>query len=509
MYKLKMLICILFLGSFNVNAQKAKINWGKVYKHKKNQTLYEIVGADKSGYFIVKDQVKMVVQRTYVYSIHKYSFNHEEIFNVAIPKKIDDKAVDIHSFHIIDDKFHFFYTHNDKKLDTKTLFVVIVDANGVFGKSIQLDQIKYSSRTDNGDFRLRVLESSKRILIIREEGTTKKGGEELRFSLKDYNFKAIWEANLELPYQSKDFNVKKYIVDEENNVCLVGSLNVGKDKRSYRVIVYNHKTKKVNDIPIEFDNVAKISDLNYRLFENKIQITGFYYNNKGGIQGIVRTDFDVKSLSVVLEKSIPFDNANLIKFSSEKDIEKEKGILSNYDIKQIIHAENGDLIIMAEEYNSISTSEANSYSSTGYYFFNIMAIRISKNGEIVWVQKIPKRQYSRDDGGIFSSYMSFFDSKQVYLIYINNPKNMVDKVKSGEKEQVVTYTTATNTNVLALTSLNQTNGEFTTETLISAKEMGKFRISMRDIVKLKENEYIIYSNFINSYKFGSLIFNFK
>ncbi|MBT8195876.1 MAG: hypothetical protein KJO64_05580, partial [Bacteroidia bacterium] len=64
---------------------------------------------------------------------------------------------------------------------------------------------------------------------------------------------------------------------------------------------------------------------------------------------------------------------------------------------------------------------------TEYYFANIFLASINADGTLDWYNVIKKSQYSRDDGGIYSSFVPMITSQEI-LMLLNTEMNRTNEV---------------------------------------------------------------------------------
>ena len=67
-------------------------------------------------------------------------------------------------------------------------------------------------------------------------------------------------------------------------------------------------------------------------------------------------------------------------------------------------------------------------TTTYYYYYNdIIVMNIDASGNLVWVEKIAKKQETTNDGGFYSSYHVSLVKDKLYFIFNDNTKNLVFK----------------------------------------------------------------------------------
>jgi hypothetical protein len=122
------------------------------------------------------------------------------------------------------------------------------------------------------------------------------------------------------------------------------------------------------------------------------------------------------------------------KAENQKKKKAKEPSLFSYVIHDLVVKENGDLLLLAEQYYMYVTSTtytdangARHTTTTYHYIYNdIIAVNCTKNGEITWKQKIKKRQHSTNDGGAYSSFFTMVQNNNVFLIYNDKESNLDD-----------------------------------------------------------------------------------
>lgn len=514
----KMIVCgFAWATVFSSTAQNLEVSWGNEVQPDKSTIIGQVLDSDKDGYFIVKNvgcglfgSCKRLLSRS--------SLNHELEYEVELPQKVNGKDAKGEGTFRVEGKTIRFLSQRDKKNDVNKLFALTISDNGKISNEILVDEIYYKGRKDEGGFDITYLKESKRFLITHDEGYSKKGFEQANYKAYTQDFKLLWEKAIELPYKDKKFIISGYQFDEDGNVFMHGRLGLEKkmgfEKNTMQIVLfaYYHKTDKLEEVKIGFDEAYAVSDLNFNYYKGELHFTGFYFDKKGGIQGVCSTKINAKTLKVEQEKTIPFSKEDVLKFGGERDAKKQKGVRANYDINDIYRKENGDYYIIAEAYHEITTTTTTTNSngvtttrtSTSYNYGNIMVINLTKEGTINWTQTVPKYQSSVNDGGYYSSYTFAFDKNNFYFMFNDNMKNLSPKVDPKKKGKYLAKTQRPKKLVVHLATLNQQTGKFTSDLFFKSKTDGKTVLVPKFSVRLDDNKTLLYANRGKTYRFGFL-----
>lgn len=131
---------------------------------------------------------------------------------------------------------------------------------------------------------------------------------------------------------------------------------------------------------------------------------------------------------------VPFEKS-LVQDIYGSDARKKKG-LNFYTISDVIWRQDGGLIMAMEmqrqfsrrnSYDGVTRTTADFYSSARGWvdFFNedIIMTALHADGTEHWQKILYKKQFSQDDGGIYSSYFPFLTPSRLRLLYNDEIKN--------------------------------------------------------------------------------------
>ena len=166
--------------------------------------------------------------------------------------------------------------------------------------------------------------------------------------------------------------------------------------------------------------------------ENKISCAGFYSErNDSRYKGVCRFDLDPNTLEKISSNYMPFSEEFIIdKYGKKKDKE-----LRNLSYRGGFLTANDELIINAEEY--YVTAHTNMLQNGGmttryvWHYNDIVSVKISKDGELLWSRNINKQQAS---GGLSIEYLSFSSTvvgDDTYFFI-----NCADKIKTLSKNRI-------------------------------------------------------------------------
>jgi hypothetical protein len=422
-----------------------KVFWGEEVKASKKLTLSEVLGYDKTGYYMLAREGRDLL-------IEKYDKNLGPAGSEEIEIK-KDKTVKNREFEFIiyfNQKIYLFSSADNRHDKSNTLYVQTVDKNSLKPNDDvkSICSITYESKRNDGSFSCRVSRDSSKLLIYYQLPYKKKDYEQYGFQAYDLNLKKLWENEVTLPYMDQLFSVDKVSVDDEGNAYVLGKLYKdkvkekvkGKANYDYHIFAYMNGGKDNKEytcqIPEKF-----ITDISFTVSNSGELICAGFYSDKftNAARGCFYMDIDPKTKTVKATNLKEFSMDFLTQYVSEKDQKKmekkaakgEEPELPSYDIDKLILRDDGGVLVVGEQYwiEVVSTyvpgpNGGGSYRTTYYYHYNdIIVININAKGVIEWAQKIPKVQLSQNDGGFYSSYALSIKDDKLYFIFNDSKDN--------------------------------------------------------------------------------------
>ncbi len=501
---------VLLLAFNFTQAQKLELTWGKeTVKKNIGSTLERIISNDDNSYkFVLGPEFS---NNNYQSShVLRNNFQHESESNIDVPLKFKGKKVFQRGIYNIDGKMIAFVVYDDSKVDAYKLYRLTIDENSKIVDDLLVDELAYKGRKDVGSFKIEHLTTKKQFLITHSKGSDTKGREELNFKLFKEDLSKVWEQNVVLPYSNKQFEMFDYLTDELNNIFIYGNFIVDKKPVKKILLAYNQQSQKFEEKTIPFSTASRVSDLRFTYENGNLNFTGFYYGEKDGMQGVCFTQINSKTLKTTIERLAPFSTNDMLKFTSQKSLETEKGITNNFDIRQIITKDNGDIFIVAEAYK-MNFLFIGGESSTTYHHDNIMVVNVNKDFDLKWVTKIDKvqlvTQYDKYSQYSIkhSSFATISDDQNIYIIYNDNAENSSTVTKNGEWGGEKIETDEKPELVITAAIIDQKSGDFKRENIYMGNKKDKTRFVPLYTHKISNNQFLVYAERFSKYKFGTLI----
>ncbi len=274
------------------------------------------------------------------------------------------------------------------------------------------------------------------------------------------------------------------LIDNEGQMHLI----IQKDNLRYRGKVHYYEIYKCGTnaeeyrpkiVPMEgyttYDARYTYDNLNKQLV-----IAGLYADkNAGWAKGYFMLTLSEKNPehSLIFRE---FEDELVESYLESKSTIKNKGISESL-IQEIILRRDGGIIMVIEKVKTnqraYATGTAPPYnyrsstfvaSSVDYYYEHLMLISIHPNGETQWTNILRKKQFSQDDGGVYSSY---------FLMKTPNSLRFVFNDEIKEENTVSEY-------------VIQSSGDFGRRSVMSTDSQ-RIKLRFQDAIQVGIDEFIV------------------
>jgi hypothetical protein len=448
----KVLCLILFsLWSDVLSAQKVDpiVKWGSEFKAPKRSSLSDIVGFDNTGIYAIKERYGF---GSIKYSIEHYNKNFEPTKSFDLDLEEDGRDCNVELVLQLHNKLFLFSSLPNARTKKNVLSVQEVNKTTLQPDKIKqkIAEIDFSgeSRTNSGSYKVKVSRDSSKVLIFYNLPYNKNEPEAFGVTVLNDALKPLWSKEVRLPYEDELFDLESFRVDNDGDVYLLGLIYNDKRKSKrrgapnykYQVFAYRDKGKTLKEYPISLPDKF-LTDMQIEVLNNKNLICAGFYSEKGtySIRGtyfltVDAANKDIKTKSFK-EFGIEFITQNMTENQAAKTKRKEErgeeNELFEYDLDKLLVGKDGSAVLLGEQYyvNTVThtrfiNGRSESYSTTHYYYNDIIAVKINPAGKIEWAEKIAKRQHTTDDGGFYSSYTMAVIKGSICFIFNDNPKNL-------------------------------------------------------------------------------------
>jgi hypothetical protein len=544
-------------GTSDVRAN-AKVQWSKPYEERSNSDIQKIVGTEGGGFYALRIRRGGALKNGTIKAIvEHYDQSMKLIRERELDLEYKDKERFLKDVVMLKGQLWLLTYFYNEKHEKTYLF-----AQGIKTESLTLDKevIKIAEQDKTNRERQDVFsyaiskDSSKIVVFTRQPEENKR--QQFELTVYDKDFKEEWSKDATLPYGKSAFSIDEAQVDKAGNVYLLGVVYTdggnrmnrrGKVNYQYSLLTYMRDSAiGLKEYKIKSEGKF-ITDLTFRPTDDEILTFSGFYSEKGtaSVKGACffkinpflgkMTDISTSEFSFdFMTKNLSERSKERAREAANKNDAKNEVELSNYNLDKLIPRSDGGAILIAEQY-FLEERYNNRYNPYGYsafgglgwydpwyspwgsswydpygsrygnrqadYYFNyndIIVVNIKPDGEIQWASRIPKRQISVNDGGIFSSYSMSTVADKLYFVYNEDPRNL----DSRNKKYVAD--TPDKNSVVVLAEINRT-GQVKIAPLFGNKNEG---IVTRPKIcrQIGRNEMAIYGESGRSYRFGTLEF---
>lgn len=504
------ILALLVFVSVTLNGQVAKLNSsnkadieiGQVFKGKKKATLNDVWAVHDDGFYTLIGEGRKDLLANFTDDMQLISTVELDL-NQGNEKKEFERL-----FSLKNEKLYLMTTFRNVNQGKRYLFLQTIDEKTLIpNDDIQkLAEIDFESKKESKttSFSTKLSRDSSKVLVMYHTPYSKEENERFGAKVFDADFNLLWENIIEMPYRDENFSFDQIIVSNEGDVYVAGKLWKDDDERekkeknyTSKIIAYTNKGEKEEEY--DFDLNGKFAD-DYVMAiseEKNIVCSGFYKNKVGDrVSGCFLVAIDPKTKQVLKESLKEFSIEFMTEDLKEKDKKKLKKKdakgkdidLLKYDLSDFILRSDGGAVLIGEQFyiTSRTSTDSNGNTRTTYYYnYNdLIVINIDPDGNIEWASKVKKRQVTANNGR-YSSYVSAVVDDNIYIIYNDNPKNLLyngdGKIKSMNlKEAFTMLITVDSDGLVFREALMNTKGE---------KIITRPKVSEQ----IRDNELLIYA----------------
>ena len=297
------------------------------------------------------------------------------------------------------------------------------DPNGLLLDSITLSTYTESFYTP--DSRMEVSEDKTKALVYQIE---KQAWMEVQCI--DLNaLRQLWTARISIDAFSFFREFRTLIVDNTGKMHLVLELDNRRsklDEHSLELIEYGPQmvsplTRRVSlsdllsrQITFTFDNVhQRLTGAGLEAERDKTRARGYFY--------FYISDDALDSFKLISQS---FPEEVLRRIGDATAVEEKS--LEDMEIRKVLLRQDGGVVLFMEELRKYERNTAGQNFQFGpaggrfivdYYFEDIYVVSMGEDASLDWHAVLPKKQYSQDDDGLFSSFFTMTAPDQVRLIY--------------------------------------------------------------------------------------------
>jgi hypothetical protein len=403
----------------------------------------------------------------------------------------DLKGKDLENFIFIADKLYLFASSLDKKAKTLNLYAAELDKGSGDIKSDWKEISNWDLSEKGSDVQFKISPNSDTSKIVLTSTNT--GKSENRYEILTLNatlHPAGKSFSISNEFDPKTFQVEDFVYTPSGNAVLVGRIyeyEEGKKKKdknlifkNYNIRVYDNHGQMIKELVTDIDGKFLVNGKMIQL-KNQIVLAAFYSNEKKKkeINGLLVERIDPVTGNIISSTKKELNNSLLSevededsKGSKKNDNDDAEGFSSNLVFRNFYATPDNGLVILSEKYSmriNRSTSTINTGMGTTSTSNSVMEVyesqdiyisKISANGNIDWLDVLPKSQYEEVQVGsslysgsplfMLTTYFTggtnrpFFSGfgclpeNNTLNIFFNDDERNADVVSAGKKIKKVT-----------------------------------------------------------------------
>lgn len=450
MIKKKLYILSFFL-LINSYAQNFEVKFSDVEKVGFRELHDRIIGYNSSSYDMLRYKFSAFGEAT-IYADHFDMSNMMKKYSIEIFKK------DLYKNNIIKHKIEFeeafvldsslivlFSTYNNEKLENELYAVQFIDGFQI-GDPQEILKIKTPNKFEKGSFIIEYDLNKASFAAIGVETDPKTDAQIFHMSCFDQNLNPLWKQNLDIPYKENRYELTQMEVDDSNRVFMLFKIILNKDQQKQKNLPNaDHYFSLLQLSQTQDDDyletVLNIEDKNvYNMFldvkekPGKIFLSGLYFNKKGDIKpkGVYFTEFEKDSAKPTAIKIQSFGDDFVPDFETESPFTDISADEPEIKLIDMIRAPDNGYYLLGE-YILINETCMPDYRSSlmscnyNYYYNDIFVFKFDSTGSLQRKLRIPKKQFTRNDGALHSSFSYGIIKNKLVLLYNDHPKNLKPK----------------------------------------------------------------------------------
>lgn len=428
------------------------IQFGEEFKAPKRSSLNDIVGHDATGVYAIKLQSGMFSWSQY--TLERYDSNFKPVKSVDLEIREGGVPANIQHILYLKGKLLMFYVVRNRATNKSELYVREINKTTL---APEADRLKLGEadegRVERGiSFNFRTSRDSSKLGVSFSFPNEEHEASNFGFIVLDDKLQLLWKKFVTVPYHRDLFSVESFRVDNSGNAYLLGisykekrrSKRRGKPNYNYEVLSWTQQGEKMKSYPIVLED-RFLTDMQIEVVENpngpaNLICAGFY-SSKGtfSIKGTYFLTVDLKTSAIKTKSFKEFGLDFIVENMSEREANRamkrsergEEVELYEYDLDKLLVGRDGSAILVGEQYFMEEVTTTNfingraNYTTTYHYYYNdIIAVKISPQGQIEWAEKVSKSQHTINDGGFFSSYTLAILKGRVCFFFNDHPDNV-------------------------------------------------------------------------------------
>lgn len=414
----------------------------------------------------------------------------------------------------VNKRIYVFYSLWDKAASKEQLFVreIDFDKGSFIGQGKRIITVDGKISGGNGNkFQFETSFDEDNILV-RYRKVPESRSDAINFDIIGmYAFDSALEelagSEVKMPYTEAKMNNIAYTIDKNGTIFILTEVFKNDSRKKYEkdgTPNYKLGLFSIIDGSIEenyiSDNLNKKFIKEIGFFEgpnNLLYIAGYYGNSwSNGVDGLFYFSVDEKAdLSTIKFAEIPveimrqYETARTQKALDKKDAKGADLSMGAMTLRNLVVSSDGSVLFIGEKYYTVTTYNASTKTTTTtYYYEEILMSKISKDGELEWMRKLPKRQIGKSGrGGMGFKYVR--GENDYYVLFLDHIDNLHLDASQTPKPH-----SDGRGGFLTGYKVSDENGEVSKVSILDTRDAGGidlFQFSTERIFKINDNEFAL------------------
>ncbi len=431
--------------------QNFELKFSDVEKGGPRETRDRIIGYNANSYDMLRFKFSPFGDAT-LYADHFLTGNYMKKYSIEIYKRelyktdaISHKIEFEDAFVLDSSLIVLFSSFDPEKLENKLYAALYVDGF-LIGDPTEILKIKTQNRFETGSFIVEYDLQKTVFVAIGIETDLKTNQQTFHIASIDQNLNELWKQNLEIPYKENRYELQQLEIDEKNRLFLLFKIILNKEQKKQRNLPNSDYYFSLLQLSESQDadyletvlNIEDKSVYNMWLDVNekagKILLSGLYFNKKGDLKpkGIYFTELEKDSTTPNNIKIQLFSDDFIPDFETESPFTEITDDEPGIELVDLIRAPDGGYYLLGEYILVNETCMADYRSALtncnyNYYYNDIFVFKFDSAGSLQRKFRIPKKQFTRNDGAIYSSFSYGILKNKLVLLYNDHPKNLKPK----------------------------------------------------------------------------------
>lgn len=525
--KLKTLLFLLMFAPMTVvfgqqKSNDVRINWSDVNDGKTRYANVDDFYETSNGYFATKSIVKGIFRADYY--LDKYDDKLNFVSTLEISGMYDDDR-DYEQMVEAGGDLYIFSSLLDKASNKKTIYFETVNtANNSFNNDkVKITTITVDKKSQWISFNVYKSPNENNILVTVDYPYKKDESEKIGLFVFNNEMEQIWsQEDYELEHDDKKFRIKNYLLSDASDVYLMGYEYISRKEAKenneiahldFELICFTENGESVATFPIEMKDIF-VNDYTVEIGKDGLLYGGGFYSNVGNGHSdgafVFAVNPKTENLTMFNKKEFDLDflkEGNSEKVQDKMDKKDKKGkdiVVYNLLVDDVVYGDDGSIKIIGEQYHYYQTcttdSKGNTRCTDHYVYNDIIVVNINDKDEMDWITKIPKRQHTINDGGIYSSYVLAENQGELYFIFNDN---LLNYTEFDEAKGYKNMNLKKKLGVVAVSKIS-TEGEMTREIIYTLAEDPAY-LKPYIGTQISDNEIIVFARLTKGFKIGSIL----